>query len=382
MIRTYAGLSRRNLMQTGAAAAAFSVVAPQSVRGSQANSRISVGLVGVGGRGSFDASIVHADPRAEITALCDLYDDQIEQGKQKIKVANPKVYKDFEQLLASDVDAVIIATPPFEHPRMLEAAVQAGKHVYCEKPMGVDPEGCFRVIQTGRRAGPKVNISVGFQQRYASTYLEAEKRIKAGQIGDMVNARAYWISGDPFKRRPYDDPETARLRNWFSYRQLSGDIIVEQDCHNFDVLHWFMGGVPVSAVGYGGIKVRTSMDILDHLSVAFQWPNEMVVNYEANQYTPRFASKVGEEFTGDKGYISVSRQHMTHVRAVGESETIKPPREVSIDALEAFLDRVETGNYENVAERSARSTMIAILGRTAIYSRQEITWKGLYGVHG
>jgi predicted dehydrogenase len=376
-------VTRRDVVKTGGALAAFSIVSPGAVSGSQANSAVSVGLIGSGNRGSYDASIVHADPRARITALNDLFDDRIEMAKQKIKVQNPKVYKDFEKLLADpSIDAVIIATPPFEHPRMLEAAVKAGKHVYCEKPMGVDVAGCLRVIRTGRAADPKINISVGFQQRYGPVYLEAFKRIQDGAIGDLVNARAYWISGDPFKRNPYDDPEIARLRNWFSYRQLSGDIIVEQDCHNFDVLHWFLGGVPLSAVGYGGIKVRTSMDILDHLSVAFQWPDNMVVNYEANQYTPRYASKVGEEFTGKNGYIEVSRQQMEHRRSASDIDVMQSPRDITYDGIEQFLDRLQTGNVENVAERSALSTMIAILGRTAIYSGKEVTWKGLYGVYG
>src|SRR6476659_9380931 len=157
-------VSRRNFI--GSAAATFSIVAPQSVRGSQANSKISVGLIGTGNRGSYDATIVNADPRARVTALCDLFDDRVEKATAQIKAQSPTIYKDFEKLLASpDIDAVIIATPPFEHPRMLEAAVDAKKHVYCEKPMGVDLEGARTVIAAGRRCDPKKDISVGFQQR-------------------------------------------------------------------------------------------------------------------------------------------------------------------------------------------------------------------------
>jgi predicted dehydrogenase len=374
-------VTRRNLLQTGGAAA-FSIVAPQAIRGSQANSAISVAVIGSGNRASYDATFVHADPRARITALCDLFDDRIEKAKQQIGVENPTVYKDFEDVLSSDVDAVIIGTPPFEHPRMLEAAVDAKKHIYCEKPMGVDPEGCFQAMRAGRKCDPKKNLSVGFQQRYGPVYLEAYKRIQAGGIGDMVNARAYWIANDPFQVSPYATPEIARLRNWFSYKALSGDIIVEQDCHNFDVLHWFLGGLPVSAIGYGGIKVRKSMDILDHLSVVYQWPDNMAVNYEANQYTPRFARKIGEEFTGGTGYIAVSRAQMEHVTGPSKREVIESKRDITYDALEAFVGRIESGDVENVAVRSALSTMIAILGRTAIYAREEVTWKGLYGVWG
>jgi predicted dehydrogenase len=380
MSSSRAPVSRRSLLQAGVAAGAFTIVKPEAVRGSQANSQISLGLIGVGGRGTYDATIVHADPRARVTALCDLFDDRIEMGKQKIGVQNPAVYKDFEKLLASNVDAVLIATPPFEHPRMLEAAIEARKHIYCEKPMGVDAEGCFRVIAAAEKADPTKCISVGFQQRYGPVYLEAYKRIQEGQIGELANARGFWISGDPFQRRPYPDPRIAKLRNWFSYKDLSGDIIVEQDCHNFDVLHWFLGGLPLRAVGWGGAKVRTSMDILDHLSLTFEWPGGLHVNYEANQLTPRGFSRVGEEFTGTKGFIAVSRQQMVHVRGPNDRETIESKRDITYDAIEAFLGMIQSGKVENVAARSAQSTMIAILGRTAIYSGKEVTWKGLFGL--
>jgi predicted dehydrogenase len=375
-------LSRRGFFhKTGAVAATgFTIVAPQAVRGSQANSRISVGLIGVGGRGSYDAAVFHADPRSRVTALCDMFDDRIETGIQRIKLTDkPAVYKDFEKLLASDVDAVIIATPPFEHPRMLEAAVEARKHIYCEKPMGVDLAGVKKVIAAGRKADPKKCISVGFQQRYGPVYLEAYKRIQEGQIGELVNARGFWIGSDPFKRIPYPDPKVEKLRNWFCYRDYSGDFIVEQDCHNFDVLHWFLNARPVRAVGMAGRKVRTSMEILDHLTLSFEFPNGIHVNFEANQISPRPFSRVGEEFTGTKGVIATSRARMVHTKGPNDTETMESKRDITIDGIEGFLDRIQTGRVENVAERSAISTLFAILGRTALYAGREATWKGEFG---
>lgn len=366
--------SRREVLAT-----TFTIMAPQTVRGFQANSKVSVGLIGVGGRGSYDATYVNADPRARVTALCDLFDDRIEIGIQKIKAEKPAIYKDFEKLLASDVDAVIIATPPFEHPRMLEAAIQARKHVYCEKPMGVDLEGVKRVIAAGRRADPKKCVSVGFQQRYGPVYLEAYKRLRNGDIGELTNARGFWIGGDPFTRKPYSDPKEERLRNWFAYRDYSGDFIVEQDCHNFDVLHWFLDARPIRAVGYGGTKVRTSMEILDHLTLSMEFPSGIHVNFEANQLSPPGFAHVGEEFTGTKGALVTSRQRMVHVKGPKDSETIESKRDITIDGIELFLTRVLNGNIENVAERSAISTLFAILGRTAIYSGREATWKGEFG---
>ncbi|MGA2740041.1 MAG: Gfo/Idh/MocA family oxidoreductase [Bryobacteraceae bacterium] len=375
-------MTRRNLIEkTGAAlAAGFTIVRPESVRGSQANSKIAVGLIGVGGRGQYDATIFNADPRARVTALCDLFDDRIEIGTQKIKIEKPTVYKDYEKLLAApDLDAVIIATPPFEHPRMLAAAIEARKHVYCEKPMGVDLEGVTKIIAASRKADPKKNVSVGFQQRYGPVYLEAYKRIRAGEIGELVNARAFWISGDPFKRAPYPDPQIEHLRNWFCYRDYSGDFIVEQDCHNFDVLHWFLDARPIRAVGMAGTKVRTSMEILDHLTLSFEFPNGIHVNFEANQISPPGFGRVGEEFTGTKGVIETSRARMIHHKGPKEAETITSPRDITNDAIEAFLTRIQNGEVENVAERSAISTLFAILGRTALYQKREAVWKDEFG---
>ena len=374
MTQEHAGLSRKHFL---AATAAFAIVPPQAVRGSQASSKISVGLIGSGGRGVYDATIVHADPRARITALCDLFDDRIEVATQRLKLEKPAVYRDFEKLLASDVDAVVIATPPFEHPRMLEAAIQARKHVYCEKPMGVDVEGCKRVIAAGRKADPAKCVSVGFQQRYGPVYLEAFKRLKEGQIGTLANARAFWIAGDPFKRVPYPDPKVEKLRNWFCYKDYSGDFIVEQDCHNFDVLHWFLEGLPLRAVGYAGTKVRTSMEILDHLTLSFEFPNGIHVSFEANQISPAGFGRVGEEFTGTTGVLATSRSRLVHYKGRKDIETIESKRDITYDGLEAFLGRILSGEVENIAERSALSTLIGILGRTALYTGREATWKGL-----
>ncbi|MCW5981430.1 MAG: Gfo/Idh/MocA family oxidoreductase [Bryobacteraceae bacterium] len=381
MNRAHDSVSRREAFRAAGAAAAFSLVPPQAVRGSQANSQVSIGLIGSGNRGSYDGSIVHADPRARITALCDLFDSQLEKAKQTIKAPDAKVYKEFEKLLASDVDAVIIATPVFEHPRMLEAAVRAGKHVFCEKPAGLDAEGCLRVIRAGQMAGSTINISFGFQQRYGPVYLEGYKRLQEGQIGDLAVARAFWIGGGSTTPSPPAKTWEEKLRGWYGYPDLCGDIIVEQDCHNFDVLHWFLGALPVRAAGYGGTKVRVWRQTLDHLSLTFEWPGGLHVNYEANQISPRGFSRVGEEFSGTKGVIAVSRREMRHIKGPDDVETIESKRDITVDALENFIERVQTRNYENVAERSALSTMIAILGRTAIYSGREVTWKGLYGVH-
>ena len=376
-------ISRREVL---AGAGAFSIVAPGAVRGSQANSKISVGLIGVGNRGTYDATFVNADPRARVTALCDIFEDKLTAGIQKIKADKPDAYQDFEKLLASDVDAVIIATPVFEHPRMVEAAVQARKHIYCEKPAGADVEGCKRVIAAGRKADPKKCISWGFQQRYGPVYIEGFNRLKAGLIGDLLYAQAYWYSasaGGSAPARTQEWPANPtfefKIRNWYRFRDLCGDFIVEQDCHNFDVLHWFLESLPERAAGYGGRKLNRPGDTLDHLSLTFEWPNGLHVNYQAGVIMPT-PGMVGEGFGGSRGSILTSRQRMARYEGPKEVELIKSPRDITYDGLEAWLGMILSGNVENVAERSALSTLIAILGRTALYERREATWKRDIGV--
>jgi predicted dehydrogenase len=146
-------------------------------------------------------------------------------------------------------------------------------------------------------------------------------------------------------------------------------------------LHWFLGGLPVSAVGYGGRKIRTSMEILDHLHLTYEFPNGIYVSFEANQLTPRSYSRVGEEFTGTKGTIWTSRGGITHYKGENarDTEAIRTNYDITQDALTQFITRVLEDKPENVAERSARSTMIALLGRAAVYKREEVTWKGEFG---
>jgi predicted dehydrogenase len=326
------GLSRRRFIGSGSlsAAAAFSIVAPQSVRGSRANSQVSFGLIGSGARGTYDAGIVRRDARARVTALCDVFDDRIGRAATQLKIEKPAVFRDYEKLLAAPaVDAVIIAAPPFEHPRMLEAAVQARKHVYCEMPMGIDPEGCRRVIRAARRADPAKCISVGFPRRYSRVYLQAYERIRGGRIGTLIGARGFRLAGGP------------------------GDLIAGDHCQSLDVLHWFLGAPPLSAAGMGGPE-----EMLDHLSLTFEFPGGVLAHYDAAQSGP--LSRMGEEFTGTAGVIRTS-----------------PRGILPNDALEAFIGRILSGNVENTAERSALSTLIAILGRTAISENRQVTWKEL-----
>src|ERR1017187_1347478 len=258
-----------------------------AVRGSAANSAVTVGLIGSGGRGTFDAGWLVQNPDARLVAVCDIFDDRIERAKAKIPVANPKVYKNYHDLLASDVDAVIIATPVFLHPEHFEAAVKAGKNIYIEKPAGLDVAGCKRVIQIADSADRKLNIVFGFQQRYGQGYRKARKLVADGGIGKIRMAHAHWIKG-AYSETPLPAPRdfNEKMRQWTVWRDWFGDIIVETYCHGIDVLNWFLDGHPSKAYGAGGRTVERRGDISDHCDVTFTYGDNVQAVLTGSQIAP------------------------------------------------------------------------------------------------
>lgn len=364
--------SRRELLQ------AASLLPAAAVRGSAANSAVTVGLIGSGGRGTFDASLTAKYTGARIVALCDLVDDRVERTKKAIGAENPRVYRDYGDLLASDVDAVIIATPVFLHPEHFEAAVKAGKHIYIEKPAAVDVAGCKRVIRAADSADRRLNITFGFQQRYGPGYRKAKALLDSGGIGPLRMAHAHWIKGaftgdEKPSPRPATDAE--RARDWKVWRDLFGDIIVETYVHGIDVLNWFLGAHPESAYGIGGRTVEKRGDIADHCDVTFTYPGQIRAMLTGAQMTPRFYRSVHEQFFGASGVIETAREYWKHYRGPNDALTEREPREITIDALQEFIRRIADGKPENTGVRAAESTLTAILGRMAIDLKREVAWE-------
>ncbi len=351
------------------------VVPFAAVRGSAANSVVTVGLIGSGGRGTFDAGLLVRHTGARLVALCDIFDDRIERAKKAIPVENPKVYEDLHKLLESDVDAVIIATPVFLHPEHLEAAIKAGKHVYIEKPAGVDVAGCKRVIRAADSADRKLNITFGFQQRYGQGYQKAYQLLASGGIGKLRMAHSHWIKGALGTNQPPPATYEEKIRQWHVWRDTFGDIIVETYCHGIDVLNWFIGARPLKAIGAGGRTAERRGDISDHCDVTFSYPGGVDGVLTGAQLTPPFYRSVNEQFFGETGVIETAREYWTHYRGRNDAVTEKSPREITIDSLEAFVQRIRDGKPENTGVRSAESTLTAILGRMAIDQRRDVTWE-------
>ena len=387
-------MQRRDFVKASAAAAAGMVfVKPGSVFGAPEGDSIRLGIIGCGGRGNaVSRDLVNAGAR--VVALHDLFDDRLTETKEKIdKVAVEKglpaidpamLFKGpdaYHKLLAAEVDAVLITSPPYWHPDHFEAAVAAGKHVYLEKPVATDVYGAQRVEKTGRKGAGKVSMAVGFQGRYAPAYQEMVRRIHAGDIGDIVCAQSYYYTGDlTRKAKPEMPPLEARVRNWVFDRVLSGDILVEQNIHVIDIVNWVMKGHPLSAQASGGKKARLDVDCWDHFNVVFTYPGNVHVSFNSTQFKGSYDART-QRFFGTKGYAEASFGK-EGVRIVGDN-----PWDGGIDAFKdsvalktaAFLESIRTKNLLNEVSSGVDSTLSAILARTAAYETEERTWEKVAG---
>ncbi|MEX2262228.1 MAG: Gfo/Idh/MocA family oxidoreductase [Bryobacteraceae bacterium] len=365
-------LSRRGILRAAAIVPATAMV------GTAANSAVTVGLIGAGNRGTYVAGLVAKETPARVVALCDVFDEKMEQAKQKIGVENPKLYKDFHQLLASDVDAVIIATPVFLHAEHFEAAVKSGKHIYIEKPASADVQGCKRIMRAADSADRKLNIAFGFQRRYAQVYQKAKKLADSGAVGAIHMGHAHFIKsgGAAASTTPAARPVTDRekIERWHAWKDLSGDLIVENNVHCIDVLNWFLGGHPKSAIGSGGSTLKPRGDMRDHNFVAYEYDKGVQGQLSGATLASSGYRDVGEQFFGEKGMIETSENHWRHYRGRGQETAEKSPRNISIDSVAEFVNRIAEGRPENTAIRGAESTLTAILGRMAMDVRREVTW--------
>ncbi len=349
-----------------------------SVRSSAANSAVTVGLIGAGSRGTYVAGLMAKNTPARVVALCDVVDGKSEKAQKSIGIENPRIYKDFHKLLASDVDAVIIATPVFLHADHFEAAVKSGKHIYIEKPASADVEGCKRIMRAADSADRKVNITFGFQRRYGQVYQKAKRLADSGAIGQIRLGHAHFIKSEGAwggaEKLPPPKTEMEKIVAWQGWKELSGDLIVENNVHSIDVLNWFLGGHPHSAIGSGGSTLPKQGDMRDHNFVAFEYGKGVQGQLSGTTLAAPGYRDVIEQFHGEKGMIETSENHWRHYSGPGQMTTEKSPRNISIDSVADFVSRIAEAKPENTGVRGAESTLTAILGRMAMDLRREVSW--------
>ncbi len=381
-------LDRRGFL-AGAAAAGLTIVKPASVRGTQANSAIGIGLLGCGGRGSADTSGFLTNTPTRVVALADMFRDQLDAalarfGKSGQTVAESQVFlgpQAFQEIVNSkSVDMVIITTPPYFHPEHLEAAVAAGKHLYVEKPVAVDVPGCNRVLAAGKKAEGKLSLDVGFQLRMAPPFVELVRRVHDGALGEIACGEAHYYTGFlNVRQMPDASPAERRLRQWVHDRVLSGDILVEQNIHAIDICNWILNGHPIQAVGTGGRKGRSDQgDAWSHFSLTYTYPNDVHVNFSSTQFGNKVSSDAMERFFGPRGKCQTP--YSGPVRIEGEEAwTWSPATSSNIDSSndekqKAFIDSITTGRFHNQAADAVDTTLTCIMGRTAAYTGKPVTW--------
>jgi predicted dehydrogenase len=394
---SHAGLSRRQFVKSAALAAGAAAMTPAALAGRAwhpGRAGLRLGVIGSGDRGSGAViNAMEADPGVRLVAMADLFPDRLEkslanlaghpQFGARVKPSEVERFAGFDayaRLLKTDVDVVILATPPHFRPEHFGAAVEAGKHVFMEKPVAVDPPGVRRVLAAAEVADRKgLSIAAGTQRRHDPKYRELVRRVQDGQIGPLLSGRCWWNQGGLWvhKRKPeYSDMEW-QCRNWLYFCWLSGDHIVEQHVHNLDVMNWALAATPQRCVAMGGRQVRTGPEygnIFDHFAVEYEYPGGVSVHSYARQIDG-CASRVDEQARGAAGLVSFGDGRILGPRPYAyEGPSVNPYVQEHADLFASI--RGESGSPRlNEARNVAHSTLTAIMGRLSAYTGQEVTWE-------
>jgi myo-inositol 2-dehydrogenase / D-chiro-inositol 1-dehydrogenase len=386
------GQSRREFIAKVGGAMAFSIIGPGLARGSQANSKISLGLFGCGRRGTWIADLFRKHGGYELTAAADYFPDRVNTFGDKYGVPAGRRFtglKGFQRVLDAKVDAVVIESPAYFHHEQAAAAVEAGVHVYMAKPVAVDVPGCRSVEASAKRAAEKkLAYLVDFQTRTDPGYQETIRRVqKEASIGRIVSGEASYLASDPWVKMKVfpelaenpQDPEL-QLRGWGLMRAYSGDIITEQDIHSIDVMNWILDQHPLKAVGTGGRGSRTVGDAWDNFSVIYWFPNDVVVTFYSKKYGAG-ADDIACQMYGTEGTIDTHYAGDVGIKGKVNYTGTRDPMLFSTGVernIATFHDQVTSGqlDYSTVAP-AVQSTLTTILGRNAAYKQAEVTWDHL-----
>ena len=332
---------------------------------------------------------MRADENVRLVAMADVFSDRLDQCKRLLASHGDKVQVDadhsftgfdgYKGVMESDVDVVLLATPPHFRPAQLRAAIDAGKHVFCEKPVAVDPTGVRHVLETTDMARAK-NLSIvsGLCWRYHHGVRETIARIQDGAIGDIVSTQENYLTGPLWHRgrKPEWSEMEYQMRNWLYFTWLSGDHIVEQHIHSLDKSLWLMNDEPpAQCFGLGGRQVRTDEKwghIYDHFAVCYEWANG-VKTYAYTRQMKGCNNDTEDYILGTKGRAKVLK-HVIEGETPWKYSGPNPPSMYDVEHVELFAG-IRNGKPINNGEYMSYSTMMAIMGREACYTGKTITWE-------
>jgi predicted dehydrogenase len=387
---------RRTFLKSGlgaAVAAGFpAIISAQTV-----TNAIKVGLVGCGGRGTGAASqALAADDYAELTAVADIDQGQVDKSMQslgrisktaaRVKVAKDKQYLGldaYQKVIASDADVILLATPPGFRPQHLAACIAANKHVFCEKPISTDAPGVRSVLDTTEKARSKnLSLVAGFCWRYNNMIQDTFEQMEKGAIGKTIAYYATYYTNPvkampPASERPAEMSDVEwQIRNWYNFVWLCGDSLVEQAVHSADKIAWVMHDEPpVSCVGVGGRTIAAEGgNIYDHFEINYIYANG-VRAFLANRQITGCYNENSDYILGTDGTCTIGRGPVPRIE--GKTNWTFTGQQYNMYQKEHDLlfASIRKGQPINDGKRMATSTLLAMMGRMAAYTGQQITWE-------
>lgn len=379
------GMTRRDFAKLSAAAglAAFLADPAEAAKVKP----LKVGLLGCGGRGSgAAANCLMGTENVTITAVADLFEDRVNgflnkmktnaELSKRVKVDKKNIYVGmdaYKGILESDIDILIEATLPYSRPKHFEAAINAGKHVFTEKPAAVDPVGIRRFIAAAEKAKEKgLTVVAGTQRRHSLDYQESIQKIHEGAIGDITAMRVYWCGELPFvhPRKPEWSDFEYCVRNWYAFCWTCGDNIVEQHVHNLDIAHWVLQKNPVSVFASGGRAWKTDDpkygDLWDNFSADYEYDNGVHV-FSFSRHWGGADGGVFEEVYGTKG-----KSNCKDLMTSGREKMVDPYVQEHTNCVNSVRGVIP---YMNEGVQVAESTLMAIMGRMSAYTGKKVTWE-------
>lgn len=383
-------ITRRDFVKaaglTSAALPAFNILGAQSANGIN-TSKIKVGLIGCGGRGkgalkNFITAAGILGVEVEVVAVADAFQDRMQSALDNFQL-DPALghfgFDAYHKVVATEAEVVLMATPPNFRPVHFKACVEAGKHCFIEKPVAVDPVGVRSMIESGELARKRgLTVVAGTQRRHQKDYQEMIAQVRAGAIGEVIGGAIYWNMGTlwTYQRSPEMSHRDFLARNWLNFTEMSGDHIVEQHVHQFDVMHWLMGRPPRAFIGYGGCARReiAGGNQFDFFNVNIDYGEGIHIHSQCRQIDGCY-NRVGETFRGTEGYTNGAR-------TFGREVSIKPVIvDHSAGMVQEHVDLLRSvrgkGEPLNGARNVAEATLMAIGGRISAYTGKLVRWTDL-----
>ncbi len=385
-------ISRRDFVKTSAVVSAVAMLSRTGGVFAAGSDKIRIGLIGCGDRGTEAAKdCIRAADGVELVAMADMFKDKLDNslkqlkkefsGQVKVTLESSFVGFDaYRKLVDGDVDMVILACPPGFRPIHLKAAIEAGKHVFMEKPAGVDPAGVRSVIESSELARKKgLGVVAGTQRRHQAHYMEIMKRIHNGDIGQVLAAQCYW-NGDMVdwhyeERKPGWSDMEWQVRCWPFFTWLSGDHMVEQHVHNLDVVNWALQAHPVSAMGMGGREVRTDAghgNIFDHFAIEYEYPNGVRVLSMCRQMIG-CTNRVSENIVGSKGMAYIDGGD-GYIKGQSPYKYDGDSPNPYVQEHSDLIKSIRAGEPLNEGRQFAESTLTGIMGRMSAYTGRALKW--------